>query len=95
MGCFELDSEVIIDIVNKRITQITFLKPLFNEVLAMLHLRTCRTSDMHTYREANMCDFFLANHRHQTSYEGVMFTLTYFSLNLLPCQLIKKNRDLN
>lgn len=57
---FELDSKVVVDMVNKGCSDNAYLQPLLHDIIGMLRLPSWDTSVMHAYREANRCADFLA-----------------------------------
>lgn len=80
---FEMDSKVVVEMVHKKDTHISFLKHLLQEVISLFQLPSWRTSITHTYREANKCVDLLANKGHETSYDGVILDTSFNLLDLL------------
>jgi ribonuclease HI len=61
---FEMDSLVVVNMVNLGSSPNAFLQPLLQEVTTLLHHPGWSTSVCHVYREANRCADLLANLGH-------------------------------
>jgi ribonuclease HI len=61
---FEMDSLVVVNMVNLGSSPNAFLQPLLQEVITLLHHPGWSTSVCHVYREANRCADLLANLGH-------------------------------
>lgn len=65
--CFELDSEVVMRMVQTGKTSNLFMQPLLQEVISILHQQDWRTSVIHTYRETSRGADLLANKGHSAA----------------------------
>jgi ribonuclease HI len=61
---FEMDSLVVVNMVNLGSSPNAFLQPLLQEVITLLRHPGWSTSVCHVYREANRCADLLANLGH-------------------------------
>lgn len=57
---FELDSKVMVDIINPGGSRLAYFNPLMQEILSLLRVPSWRTSVVHTYREGSRGAKFLA-----------------------------------
>jgi hypothetical protein len=81
---FEMDSLVVVNMVNSGSTPNAFLQPLLQEVISLLHRPGWRTSVSHVYREANRCADLLANLGHSSlDFNCNFLNVSPFALKLL------------
>lgn len=88
---FELDSMVIVDMVNAEVTANASLRPLLQHISCMLRDPSWRTSVVHTFRETNGCADFLARKGHESSssFEWVVLDRVCPSLGLLIANYVR------
>lgn len=65
---FELDSQVVVNMIQLRGSHNHFLQSLLDKILDLLNSPNWRTTVSHVYREANCCADFLANKGHCSSF---------------------------
>lgn len=65
---FELDSQVVVSMVQLGYSRNAFLKPLLDDTLWLLRLPHWRTSVSRTFREGNRSVYFLANMGHGSAF---------------------------
>jgi hypothetical protein len=84
---FETDSLFVMTAIIRRSTSISYLKPLLEEVLNLLHLPDWKASVSHCFREANCCADFLAHEGHN----GPFFVVSFNSISSLLDILLKND----
>lgn len=80
---FEMDSLVVVSMINDGKTKITHLRPLLQDIVDMLQHLDWQVKVAHVYRETNRCADWLTSKGHSVLLEWVLVDTPCNSLGLL------------
>lgn len=81
---FELDSKVVVDMINSGSSRLAYLNPLTQDILSLLRDLSWCTSVVHTYREGNRgADFMARQGVSASTFDWVVVDYVCHSLGII------------